>query len=380
MRRWSPALSLATIYIPAGDEVRSCLDVRNLLHTADKLKKPIAFTMYLLPAVALASLGLFAAYHLLSHLYSLFFSPLRNIPGPFSARFSRLYYFAHVYGGHWERRNIKLHRQYKAPVVRVAPNWYSISDPSALKTIYGPGSKFEKSDWFEGWKHPSPKEYSLFTYRSNEVHARERKKFQSMYSMSALVSYEKYVDECASILAGRLREFAESGARIDMSHWLNCYAFDVIGDITYSQRFGFLDKGEDVNGIMRALEVQMPYATLVGIYPRWHPTLFSIMSRFSSSGARGRTYLMNFSRRMLKDRQELESVRVRGDISKDIESLADDEIDLPTDLLQKFLNDLYGGKEGWKMDDVFKVSSVVLLGTTCTDECPDVFIQHNCRQ
>ena len=188
--------------------------------------------------------------------------------------------------------------------------------------------------------------------------------------MSALVSYEKYVDECASILSGRLREFARSGARIDMSHWLNCYAFDVIGDITYSQRFGFLDKGEDIHGIMKALEVQMPYATLVGIYPRLHPTLFSIMSRFSSSGARGRTYLMNFSRRMLKDRQELESVRVRGDITKDIESLADDDIDLPTDLLQKFLNDLYGGKEGWKMDDVFKVSYIVPVDTTYANGCP----------
>jgi hypothetical protein len=174
--------------------------------------------------------------------------------------------------------------------------------------------------------------------------------------MSQLVSYEKYVDECASVFGERLTGFAKSGALVDMPHWLQCYAFDVIGDITYSKRFGFLDKGEDVEGIIKALDKSMPYSTLVGIYPGLHPTLYRIMNQFSGSGARGRTYLMSFGKRMLKDRQELESVKVRGDITKDIESHADEDLDLPTDLLQKFLNDLYSGKEGWKMEDVFKVS------------------------
>ena len=174
--------------------------------------------------------------------------------------------------------------------------------------------------------------------------------------MSALVSYEKYVDECASIFGERLAEFAKSGARLDMAHWFQCYAFDVIGDITYSKRFGFLNKGEDVEGVMKALDVQMPYATLIGIYAELHPTVFSIMNRFGGSGARGRSYLMSFANKMLKERQELESEKVRGDMTKDIESAADEDMDLPTDLLQKFLNDLYSGKEGWTMKDVIKVS------------------------
>lgn len=88
---------------------------------------------------------------------------------------------------------------------------------------------------------------------------------------------------------------------------------------------------------------------------------------------------MNFGRRMLKDRQELESVKVRGDITKDIESAADEDMNLPTDLLQKFLNDLYGGKEGWKMDDVFKVSrSTTRSAFECADALPDVHVQHYC--
>jgi hypothetical protein len=69
--------------------------------------------------------------------------PLRSIPGPFLARFTRLWYFYNVYKGDFEITNIKLHEKY-GPIVRVAPNQYSVDDPDAAKTIYGHGTSFVK--------------------------------------------------------------------------------------------------------------------------------------------------------------------------------------------------------------------------------------------
>jgi hypothetical protein len=40
------------------------------------------------------------------------------------------------------------------------------------------------------------------------------------------------VDECIGIFKQRLDEFATKGQFIDLGHWLQCYAFDVIGKIT----------------------------------------------------------------------------------------------------------------------------------------------------
>ena len=45
---------------------------------------------------------------------------------------------------------------------------------------------------------------------------------------------------------------------------------------------------------MAALQKLMAYSTLVGIYPQWHPRLFGPLSRFSWSGAGGRTYIMRY--------------------------------------------------------------------------------------
>ncbi|PYH41760.1 cytochrome P450 [Aspergillus saccharolyticus JOP 1030-1] len=226
--------------------------------------------------------------------YTTWQSPsLTSIPGPFLARFTRLWYFSRVWKGHFETDNLDLHARY-GPVVRIAPGHYSISERTAVKTVYGTGSRFPKSSWYEGWKHPSPDRWTLFTDRNIKRHSETRKRFSSLYSMSSLLHYEEFADQCAEIVCERLTEFAQSGQTFDLHYWLQCYAFDVIGDITFGQRFGFLDKGEDIEGAIAALQKVMAYSTLVGIYPEWHPRVYEPLSRFTSTGPAGRSFIMRF--------------------------------------------------------------------------------------
>lgn len=275
----------------------------------------------LIVAVVIARIALFV--------YQSLTSPLRSIPGPFWTRLSRLWFFNRVRLGHFEHDNIELHRRF-GPIVRIAPGIYSIDSPEILKPVYGIGSKFPKSDWYEGWKHPSPDRWTLFPDRDMKRHAETRKRFQGMYSMSSLVNYEGYVDECAEIFGQRLTEFAKQDVAINMGHWFQCYAFDVIGDITYSKRFGFLDKGDDVSGVMAALHNAMIYGTLIGIYARFHPLLFGFLSRFKWSGAGGRTYVMKFVQERIDQRnQENEGKTIEVRTEKDEEA--------PQDFLEKLM-------------------------------------------
>jgi cytochrome P450 len=122
--------------------------------------------------------------------------------------------------------------------------------------------------------------------------------------MSSLLSYEPYVDECIDLFMDKLAGFARSGTCIDLVHWFQCYAFDVIGEITYSERFGFLDNGDDIGGTMKALDNSMSYSTLVGIFPKLHPFLYPILEKIPGSGAAGRTYLMAFVQQKITERKE----------------------------------------------------------------------------
>lgn len=229
-------------------------------------------------------------------------SPSRAIPGPWASRFTRFWYFNKVRAGSFHHENIALHEKY-GPIVRLAPGYFSVAAPE--KIVYGIGSKFPKGDWYQGWKHPSPSRWTLFPDQDLKRHAETRKRFQSLYSMSALLSYEVYVDECIDIFLDKLNNFAQLGTSIDLAHWFQCYAFDVIGEITFSERFGFLDKGADIEGIMTALDKSMVYSTLIGIFPKLHPIIYAIMEKIPGTGAAGRTYLMSFVQRKIDERNAI---------------------------------------------------------------------------
>jgi cytochrome P450 len=233
--------------------------------------------------------------------YKTLTSPLRKIPGPFLARFTRLWYLRRLQLGRFHEDNITLHRKY-GPIVRIAPKLYSISTPD--KVVYGIASKFPKGAWYDAWKHPSPNRWTLFPDRNIQRHNDTRKRFQAMYSLSSVVHYETYVNECLQLFADQMRQFATTGEKVDLAHWFQCYAFDVIGHITYSKRFGFLDRGDDIGGLMKALSKTMIFSTLSGVYPELYPYMYALMEKLPSSGASGRTYIMGFVQERLKARNE----------------------------------------------------------------------------
>lgn len=136
-------------------------------------------------------------------------------------------------------------------MVRIAPNEYSIDDPEATKEIYGLGSHFvkvclkfckviychafniSKSPWYIASGNPDPHATAdLFTDLDPKRHAVNRRKVASLYSMTNLVQMEPFVNDCTGILVKRFTEFAQRGEGVDMGHWLQCYAFDVIGHVT----------------------------------------------------------------------------------------------------------------------------------------------------
>lgn len=94
------------------------------------------------------------------------------------------------------------------------------------------GSPFRKADWYLGWASPDPHKYSIFTEQNTKRHAEFRRNVQAFYSMSSLVSYESYVNQCGHLFLTRLKELSDTRTVIDMGLWLQFYAFDVISMIT----------------------------------------------------------------------------------------------------------------------------------------------------
>lgn len=74
-------------------------------------------------------------------------SPLKNIPGPFLAKFSNIWrFFDHYRQTHIETQK-KLHEKH-GDIVRLGPDIVSIADTSLIKTIYNARGTFVKSEYY----------------------------------------------------------------------------------------------------------------------------------------------------------------------------------------------------------------------------------------
>ncbi|KAL2837823.1 cytochrome P450 [Aspergillus pseudodeflectus] len=226
--------------------------------------------------------------------------PLRNVPGPFWGRFTRLWYLRAVTKGDFEKQNINLHRTHGS-IVRIAPGQYSLDDPEAIRTIYSHSSPFLKAPWYLASGRSNAEVCDLFTDLDPRRHSINRRKVASLYSMTSLVQMESCVVDCTALLEQQLSKLASLGQSFDLQQWMQFYAFDVIGLITVNKRFGFLDSGIDENALIESLHTFLLYAANVGIFAEWHPILSRILALFPSSGMR---HLVAFAERQIGQGQE----------------------------------------------------------------------------
>ncbi|KXH66192.1 hypothetical protein CSAL01_07634 [Colletotrichum salicis] len=158
------------------------------------------------------------------------FSSLRKLPGPFEARLSRLWYFRHVRDGNFHLRNIELHEKYG---------------------MFPRGMKPQVQPAFLG----------------------------KTYSRIEITAMESDVEDCLRVYVKRLEDLSKTQNPIDLQFWMQCYAFDVISQITLGQRFGCLDTGSDRLGIFAGQHVYLKYCAMVGIEHELHGTLTWLLSK-----------------------------------------------------------------------------------------------------
>jgi hypothetical protein len=99
-------------------------------------------------------------------------------------------------------------------------------------------------------------------------HAAMKHPTAQAYSLSTMVEFEPLIDSTTAVLFSRLDElFVTSGNVCDLGEWLQFFAVDVIGELTFSKRLGFLEKGKDVEGIMASIGANFDWCSVVGQMP-----------------------------------------------------------------------------------------------------------------
>ena len=158
----------------------------------------------------------------------LFRDPLRAVPGPFLARFSRSWMVKHSWKGDMHRTMIDLHQKH-GKLVRIGPRELSVSDLSAIRVIYGAGTKFRKSDWYSVWQ--GHRKFDLFAERDERIHGSQRRLVSRIYSMDSLKELERYVNFAIEHFIAKMEE--RLGQDIDLGLFVQLFAFGASHLIIY---------------------------------------------------------------------------------------------------------------------------------------------------
>ena len=114
---------------------------------------------------------------------------------------------------------------------------------------------------------------AIFTTQDENLHRALKTPVASLYSLTNVVTFEPFVEEVLAILFRELdKRFVKTQATFALGDWLQYFAFDVMGTMTFSKRYGFLETGTDVNGMLGAIWEFM--LTIAPVRPR--PLPFSL--------------------------------------------------------------------------------------------------------
>ncbi|KAF5616785.1 cytochrome P450 monooxygenase oxidoreductase [Fusarium tjaetaba] len=193
------------------------------------------FTCVSAPAALALLVSSTVALWMMTLFYSYYFHPYADIPGPFWAKLSRFWLVRQVLRGDIHNTQRARHEKY-GPIVRMAPDEVSISDPAALK-------------------------------RDEKIHAQRRRFVNNLYSLSSILESESYVDACIMTFKARLEEFVVQSDSFDLGLWLQMFAFDVIGELFDGKQFGFMEDRHDYQGYIKTLDTLLPAVATSCVLP-----------------------------------------------------------------------------------------------------------------
>mgnify|MGYP003624094032 CR=1 FL=1 len=106
---------------------------------------------------------------------------------------------------------------------------------------------------------------SMFSTRDPEEHKHLKKSVSQKFSMTSIRTLEYLVDPCSKIFTDAMMDM--QGQVVDLGVWVQWYAFDVIGAMSFSKRFGFMENRKDMNGVIAGIETLLRAGGIVGQVP-----------------------------------------------------------------------------------------------------------------
>ncbi|CZT12180.1 related to cytochrome P450 CYP4/CYP19/CYP26 subfamilies [Rhynchosporium agropyri] len=148
----------------------------------------------------------------------------------------------------------------------------SFSNPELIPTVYPTREGFPKSDFYatlRPYTRGGGALQAVFNITDEKLHKKLKSPIAPIFSSASATSFEHLVDDTLQCLLKQLdTRFAVNREVLDLGKWVQFFAFDVMGTMTFSKRYGFLDNGRDTGGMLGSIVAFMRNAAPFTQVPR----------------------------------------------------------------------------------------------------------------
>ena len=187
----------------------------------------------------------------------------------------------------------------------------SVSDPESVKSILM--RPLDKHTWYKIFAIPD----SSWPNQMSEVNAQKfltfQKKIAAGYALSSVIKAEAEIDQAIEIFDQQIDKIVTSERSIELDTWFAYFAFDVVGQITFSQSFGFLEQGSDVGNCIKTSHRLVSYLSIMAHFYQYHDILMS-NPFITWLDLQPMKHVMNTTKRAVHEREKNE--RARNDMIK----------------------------------------------------------------
>ncbi|KAL4733347.1 cytochrome P450 [Aspergillus similis] len=194
-------------------------------------------------------------------------SPLSDIPGPFLASCTRLWHIIHIFVGDINTRSIREH-EIHGPFVRIAHDEVSVCHPDAIRALLL--NPIPKAPWYKVIALPDRRFQTPMSTTDPKRRVELAKNVASAYTLSNVIKSEMYMTEVVSLMLDRFDQFSDQQQPVEFDHWFNYLAFDIVDEVVFSQRFGFIEGGKDIGGSIANSRSLNAYITAAGYFQWLH--------------------------------------------------------------------------------------------------------------
>lgn len=97
-------------------------------------------------------------------------------------------------------------------------------------------------------------------------HIQKTRSLSAGFSLSNISKTEPYIDNVLRIFKNQFDKLSDSGIPVEFQKWFSFFAFDVLGEVTFSKSFGFVQSGTDVRNAIANTGSLAYYISIMGNY------------------------------------------------------------------------------------------------------------------